>query len=59
MTHPSQSESNAMAEFLACSKGDLLERARLWNAVVELIKDSGNLAGGSNNEQTKNEERGT
>jgi len=48
-----------MAEFLACSKGDLLERARLWNAVVELIKDSGNLAGGSNNEQTKNEERGT
>lgn len=27
-----------MAAFLAHREGDLVERARLWNAVIELIK---------------------
>jgi hypothetical protein len=48
-----------MLAFLAASDGDLLTRARLWNAVVELIKDSGNLAGGSKDEQTENKGSGT
>ena len=38
MTHPSPQESDAMLAFLAASDGDLLTRAKLWNAVVELIK---------------------
>ena len=37
-SHPSKEETNAMVAFLAASKGTLEERARLWNAVVELIK---------------------
>jgi hypothetical protein len=36
--NPSQAESDAMAAFLANREGDLSERARLWAAVVELIK---------------------
>lgn len=36
--NPSQAESDAMAAFLANREGDLLERAKLWTAVVELIK---------------------
>lgn len=35
---PSKKESDAMAAFLAHREGDLVERARLWNAVIELIK---------------------
>jgi len=59
VTHPSPQETDAMLAFLAASDGDLLTRARLWNAVVELIKDSGNLAGGSKDEQTENKGSGT
>ncbi len=33
-THPSPEENNAMQAFLACSKGTLEERARLW-AIAE------------------------
>lgn len=33
----SREERDAMAAFLARSKGSLEERARLWNAVKELI----------------------
>ena len=36
--NPSQAESDAMAAFLAASEGTLENRARLWSAVVELIK---------------------
>lgn len=35
--NPSQTESDAMAAFLALSEGDLTERARAWVRVVELI----------------------
>ena len=37
-SHPSKEESDAMVAFLATSTGDLEHRARLWNAVLELIK---------------------
>ena len=37
-TNPSQEEHDAMVAFLAASEGTLEHRARLWNAVVELIK---------------------
>lgn len=48
-----------MAAFLASAEGDLVERARLWaiaeKEVREQKKFKDYLAGGSKNEQTKNE----
>lgn len=56
MTHPSQSETDAMNAFLACSEGDLLERREKWLQALEKIKlkpVNGNLAGGDSDHITE------
>lgn len=54
------SDSDALRAFLACSDGDLCERARLWleflKEVEREMKIKEDLAGGSNEQLPKNKD---